>query len=142
LLNLKLKRTIVKFVKFIILDISAGEIPELLTKEEQIPNTQVYDNLHTKVELIRETVQKWMNDACRRINKERKSIKSSLRTKSSKASHASECVSYLRNEGKERTVSCSFIMAKSRTAPLQHLSVLRLRLQAATIDLKISLTFF
>ena len=95
-----------------------GEILELLTKEEQIPNTQVYDNLHTKVELIRETVQKWMIDACRRINKERKSIKSSAKTKSSKASHPSECVSYLRNEGKERTVSCSFIMTKSRTAPL------------------------
>lgn len=48
-----------------------GEILELLTEEEQIPTTQVYENLHTKVELIRETVQKWMIDAFRRINKER-----------------------------------------------------------------------
>ena len=64
------------------------EIQELVTEEEQIPDTQVYDNLHTEVELIRETVQKWMIYAGRRINKERKSIKPSAKTKSSKASHA------------------------------------------------------
>ena len=51
-------------------------------------------------------------------------------------------------------VNCSFIMAKSRTAPLQYVSVPRLELQAATIaarvhsmitreiDLNISSTFF
>ena len=41
------------------------EIQELLTEEEQIPDSQVYDNLHTEVELVRETVQKWMIDAGR-----------------------------------------------------------------------------
>ena len=34
------------------------EIQELLTEEEQIPDTQVYGNLHTEVKLVRETVQK------------------------------------------------------------------------------------
>ena len=63
-------------------------------------------------------------------------------------------VSYLRKEAEDGTVTCSFIMAKSRTAPLQYVSVPRLELQAATIavhahamilkeiDLDISLTFF
>ena len=63
-------------------------------------------------------------------------------------------VSYLRKETKDGTVNCSFIMAKSRTAPLQYVSVPRLELQAATIaarvhrlvlnelDLEISSTFF
>ena len=63
-------------------------------------------------------------------------------------------VSYLRKEAEDGTVSCSFIMAKSRTAPLQYVSVPRLELQAATIavrahamilkeiNLNISLTFF
>ena len=63
-------------------------------------------------------------------------------------------VSYLRKEAEDGTVTCSFIMAKSRTAPLQYVSVPRLELQAATIavrahamilkeiDLNISLTFF
>ena len=60
------------------------EIQELLTEEEQIPDTQVYDNLHTEVRLVRETVQKWMTDAGRRINEERKSTKSSAKTRSSK----------------------------------------------------------
>ena len=64
------------------------EIQELLT-EEQIPDTQVYDNLHTEVKLVCETVQKWMTDAGRRINEERKSTKLSAKTRSSKASHAS-----------------------------------------------------
>ena len=64
------------------------EIQELLTEEEQIPDTQVYDNLHTEVELIRESVQKWMIDAGRRVNEERKSTKSSAKTKSPKASRA------------------------------------------------------
>ena len=41
------------------------EIQELLTEEEQIPDSQVYDNLHTEVERVRETVQKWMIDAGR-----------------------------------------------------------------------------
>ena len=36
------------------------EIQELLTEEEQIPDTQVYDTLYTEVQLICETVQKWM----------------------------------------------------------------------------------
>ena len=63
-------------------------------------------------------------------------------------------VSYLRKEAEDGTVTCSFIMAKSRTAPLQYVSMPRLELQAATIavcahamilkeiDLDISLTFF
>ena len=72
------------------------EIQELLTEEEQIPDTQVYDNLYTEVELIRETVQKWMIDAGRRIKEERKSTKSSAKRKSSKASHASSTSSRAR----------------------------------------------
>ena len=36
------------------------EIQELLTEEEQILDTQVYDTLYTEVQLICETVQKWM----------------------------------------------------------------------------------
>ena len=55
------------------------EIQELLTEEEQIPDTQVYDKLYTEVELIRETVQKWMIDAGRRSHEERKSTKSSAK---------------------------------------------------------------
>ena len=63
-------------------------------------------------------------------------------------------VSYLRRETWDGMVNCSFIMAKSRTAPLQYVSVPRLELQAATIaarvhsmiireiDLNISSTFF
>ena len=63
-------------------------------------------------------------------------------------------VSYLRKEAEDGTVKCSFVMAKSRTAPLQYVSVPRLELQAATIavrvhdmilkeiDLNISSTFF
>jgi len=65
------------------------EIQELLSEEEQIPDTQVYDNLHTEVELICETVQKWMIDDGRRSNEERKSTKWSAKTKNSKTSHAS-----------------------------------------------------
>ena len=63
-------------------------------------------------------------------------------------------VSYLGKEADDGTVTCSFIMAKSRTAPLQYFFMPRLELQAATIavhayamilkeiDLNISLTFF
>jgi len=59
------------------------ELQELLIEEKQIPDTQVYDNLYTEVELIRETGQKWMIDAGRRSNEERKSTKSSAKTQSS-----------------------------------------------------------
>ena len=63
-------------------------------------------------------------------------------------------VSYLRRETVDGRVDCAFIMAKSRTAPLQFVSVPRLELQAATIavrmhrlilkeiDLVMSATFF
>ena len=63
-------------------------------------------------------------------------------------------VSYLRRETWDGMVNCSFIMAKSRTAPLPYVSIPRLELQAATIaarvqsmivreiDLNISSTFF
>ena len=63
-------------------------------------------------------------------------------------------VSYLRRETVDGRVDCSFIMAKSRTAPLQFVSVPSLELQAATIavrmhrlilkeiDLVISASFF
>ena len=63
-------------------------------------------------------------------------------------------VSYLRRETVDGRVDCSFIMAKSGTAPLQFVSVPRLELQAATIavrmhrlilkeiDLVMSATFF
>ena len=46
-------------------------------------------------------------------------------------------VSYLRKEAEEGSVNCSFIMAKSRTAPLQYVSVPRLELQAATIAVRV-----
>ena len=63
-------------------------------------------------------------------------------------------VSYLRKEAQDGTVECAFVMAKSRTAPLQYVSTPRLELQAATVavrmhclilkevDLMISSTFF
>ena len=40
---------------------------------------------------------------------------------------------YLRKEAEDRSVKCSFVIAKSRAAPLQYVSVPRLELQAATI---------
>ena len=46
-------------------------------------------------------------------------------------------VSYLRKQAEDGTVQCSFIMAKSRTAPLQYVSVPRLELQAATIAVRV-----
>ena len=45
-------------------------------------------------------------------------------------------VSYLKRETVDGRVDCSFIMAKSRTAPLQFVSVPRLELQAATIAVR------
>ena len=45
-------------------------------------------------------------------------------------------VLYLRRETVDRRVDCSFSMAKSRTAPLQFVSVPRLELQAATIAVR------
>ena len=45
-------------------------------------------------------------------------------------------VSYLRRETVDGRVDCAFIMAKSRTAPLQFVSVPRLELQAATIAVR------
>ena len=63
-------------------------------------------------------------------------------------------VSYLRRETEDRRVDSSLVMVKSRTAPLQFVSVARLELQAATIavrmhrlilkeiDLAISASFF
>ena len=46
-------------------------------------------------------------------------------------------VSYLRKEAADGTVECAFIMAKSRTAPLQYVSIPRLELQAATIAVRV-----
>lgn len=63
-------------------------------------------------------------------------------------------VSYLRKESTDGRVECAFVMAKSRTAPVQYVSTPRLELQAATvavrvhclimkeIDLKISEVYF
>ena len=56
----------------------------------------MYENLYTEVELIRETVQKWMIDAGRRSHGERKSTKPSAKTKSSKVSQASSTSSRAR----------------------------------------------
>ena len=45
-------------------------------------------------------------------------------------------VSYLRRKTADGRVDCSLVMAKSRTAPLQFVSVPRLELQAATIAVR------
>ena len=45
-------------------------------------------------------------------------------------------VSYLRKKAEDGTVTCSFILAKSRTAPLHYVSVPRLELKAATIAVR------
>ena len=45
-------------------------------------------------------------------------------------------VSYLRREIADGRVDCSFVVAKSRTAPLQFVSVPRLELQAPTIAVR------
>ena len=42
-------------------------------------------------------------------------------------------VSYLRKKAADGVVECTFVMTKSRTAPLQYISTPRLELQAATI---------
>ena len=72
------------------------EMQKLLTEEDQIPDTQVSNNLYTEVEFIRETVQKWMIDANRRSHEERKSTKSCAKTKSFKVSQASSSSSKAR----------------------------------------------
>ena len=46
-------------------------------------------------------------------------------------------VTYLTKEAEKGTVTCSFILAKPRTAPLQYVSVPRLELQAATISARL-----
>ena len=46
-------------------------------------------------------------------------------------------VSYLRKESTDGFVECAFIMAKSRTAPLQYVSMPRLELQAATVAVRV-----
>ncbi|KAK3754553.1 hypothetical protein QZH41_005587 [Actinostola sp. cb2023] len=46
-------------------------------------------------------------------------------------------VSYLRKEAANGTVECAFITSKSRTAPLQYVSIPRLELQAATIAVRV-----
>jgi hypothetical protein len=63
-------------------------------------------------------------------------------------------VSYIRKESIDGHIECAFVMAKSRTAPVQYVSTPRLELQAATvavrvhclimkeIDLKISDAYF
>ena len=47
-------------------------------------------------------------------------------------------VSYLRKKDHDGIVRCSFITSKSRTAPLQYVSITRLELQAATTAVRIS----
>ena len=44
---------------------------------------------------------------------------------------------YLRKLSADSVVQCSLVMAKSRTAPLQYVSVPRLELQAATIAIQL-----
>ena len=63
-------------------------------------------------------------------------------------------VTYLRKESADGSIECAFVMSKSRTTPLQYISIPRLELQAATIavrvnnlilreiDLRITDTFF
>jgi len=46
-------------------------------------------------------------------------------------------VTYLRKESTDGKVECAFVMAKSRTAPLQYVSVPRLELQAATVAVRV-----
>ena len=50
---------------------------------------------------------------------------------------AYEAVSYLRFEFKDVSVCCSFIMAKSRLAPIKTLTMPRLEFNAAVIDPKL-----
>ena len=45
-------------------------------------------------------------------------------------------VSYLRKESNDGSVECALVMAKSRTAPLQYVSIPRLELQAATVAVR------
>ena len=46
-------------------------------------------------------------------------------------------VTYLRKESTDGNVKCAFVMSKSRTAPLQYVSIPRLELQAATIAVRV-----
>lgn len=68
------------------------EIQELLTEGEQRVDSQVYDNLYDEVHLLRGAVQKWIVEASLRIiddRVERRSSKSSVKTRSSRFSSAS-----------------------------------------------------
>ncbi|PFX30400.1 hypothetical protein AWC38_SpisGene4851 [Stylophora pistillata] len=67
------------------------EIQELLIEEERKVDSQVYDNLYNEVHL-RGAVQKWMIEASLRVREEkdeRRSSKSTVKTRSSKFSRAS-----------------------------------------------------
>ena len=46
-------------------------------------------------------------------------------------------VSYLRKKAADGVVECTFVMAKSRTAPLQYVATPRLELQAVTIAVRV-----
>ena len=68
------------------------EIQELLTGEEQALDHLVYINMDQEIVPFQEVVQKWMVDTDRQIREEREernSPKSSVKTRSSKSSHAS-----------------------------------------------------
>ena len=67
------------------------EIQELLTKEEQITDSENYDDLYQEIRLIRETVQKWMIDANQRIRDEKieRGSAKSIKSKGSRSSKLS-----------------------------------------------------
>lgn len=67
------------------------EIQEFLTEGEQKVDSQVYDSLYDEVHLLRGAVQKWTIEASLGISKERverRSSKSSVKTRSSRFSRA------------------------------------------------------
>ena len=84
------------------------EIQDLLSGEEQAEGHQVYINLHEEIVPFREVVQKWMTNAEQRLRdeeREKDSIKSSLKSKNSKASRASTTSSRTRTlEAKAKEV--------------------------------------
>ena len=99
------------------------EIQDLLSGEEQARDHQVYINLHEEIVPLREVVREWMADAEQQIRdeeRERNSIKSSVKSKISKASRASTTSSRARAlEAKAKEVELTRGLRNSITWKLQ-----------------------